>query len=142
MALPRFAPSTSASAAAGVMKWEYASDMISSTVATLECAAQVSAAAITMHSTGSPVIDCRRVRTIGASSAGARLTIRMCKASSISPRPIAMRPAFLMRDCVAEAECQQAENEQHRRDRRDIEGKRLDDQRGSDIRAQHDRQRA
>ena len=56
MALPRLAPSTSASAAAGVMKCEYASDMISSTVATLECAAQVSAAAITMHSTGSPVI--------------------------------------------------------------------------------------
>ena len=100
MALPRFAPSTSAKAAAGVMKWEYASDMISRTVATLECAAQLKAAAITMHSTGSPVIDCRRVRTTGAFSAGAELTSRMCKASSMSPRPIAIRPVFLMRDCV------------------------------------------
>ena len=72
--------------------------MINSTVATLECAAQVTAAAITMHSTGSPVIDCSRVRTIGASSAGALVTIRMCKASSMSPRPIAMRPAFLVRE--------------------------------------------
>src|SRR6202043_3921633 len=39
--------------------------------ATLECAAQVSAAAITMHSTGSWVIVARSDLTTGASSAGA-----------------------------------------------------------------------
>ena len=36
MALPRFAPRTSASAAPGVTNWENASDMVRSTVATLE----------------------------------------------------------------------------------------------------------
>ena len=44
--------------------------MISSTVATLECAAQVSTAAITTHSSGSPVMAPSSVRTAGACSAG------------------------------------------------------------------------
>ena len=44
--------------------------MISSTVATLECAAQVSRAASRMHITGSPVMAPSSTRTLGALSAG------------------------------------------------------------------------
>ena len=51
--------------------------MISSTMATLECAAQVSAAAIRTHSTGSPVMALSNARTLGALSAGARVVSRM-----------------------------------------------------------------
>ena len=73
MALPRFAPSTNASAASGETNCENANDMISNTVATLECAAHVSAAPISTQSTGSPVISLRSARTLGAFSAGAQI---------------------------------------------------------------------
>ena len=71
--------------------------MNSSTVATLECAAQVSAAAITTHSIGSPVMAPSSVRTTGACSAGASVSSRICSASSIRPRPMATRPMSLSR---------------------------------------------
>ena len=98
MALPRLAPSTSASAASGVTKCDSASDMMRSTTATLECAAQVSAAAISTQRTGSWVIEASSVRTAGASSAGASVSSRMCRASSVSPSPMAMRPSALVSD--------------------------------------------
>ena len=97
MALPRLAPSTRARAADGVTKLEYASDMISSTVATLEWAAQVSRAASRMHITGSPVMAPSRTRTLGALSAGCRVSSRMCSDSSTRPRPMETRPRSLMR---------------------------------------------
>ena len=92
MALPRLAPSTSASAASGVTNCENASDITSSTTATLECAAQVSAAAMRMHSTGSLVMEASSACTAGACSAGASVSSRMCSAKRISPSPMAMRP--------------------------------------------------
>ena len=70
--------------------------MISSTLATLECTAQVMSAAMTMQSTGSPVIDDITTRTPGAFSAGASVSSRMCSDSSIKPRPIAIRPISLI----------------------------------------------
>src|SRR6478752_2263936 len=71
--------------------------MISSTLATLEWTAQVTSAAITMHRTGSPVMEDITTRTPGAFSAGANVSSRMCSDSSISPRPIKTRPMSLMR---------------------------------------------
>ena len=71
--------------------------MMSRTTATLECAAQVSAAAITMQKTGSWVIAARSDLTRGASSAGAKVSTRMCNASKVSPSPIAMRPSARVR---------------------------------------------
>ena len=65
-------------------------------MATLECAAQVRAAASTMHSTGSPVMALSRRRTSGAFSAGASVSSRMCSASSIRPSPIDTRPRSLI----------------------------------------------
>src|SRR5215510_12224956 len=62
--------------------------MTSRTVATLEWAAHVSAAASKMHIIGSPVIARSTSRATGAFSAGARLSMRMCSASSTKPRPI------------------------------------------------------
>jgi hypothetical protein len=70
---------------------------MSSTVATLECVAQVSAVAIRMHNTGSPVMDRSKARTAGAFSAGARVSISMCSASRINPIPIATLPRSLIR---------------------------------------------
>ena len=72
--------------------------MISSTVATLECAAQVTTAPIRMQSTGSPVMAPISTRTLGAFSAGASVSSRICSDSSISPRPMATRPRSLMRE--------------------------------------------
>ncbi|MGY4595435.1 hypothetical protein ACVWXL_003181 [Bradyrhizobium sp. GM22.5] len=72
--------------------------MISSTLATLECTAQVTSAAITMHRTGSPVMEDITTRTPGAFSAGASVSSRMCSDSSISPRPIKTRPTSLIRE--------------------------------------------
>ncbi|MGY3359038.1 hypothetical protein ACVWZK_005701 [Bradyrhizobium sp. GM0.4] len=72
--------------------------MISSTLATLECTAQVTSAAITMHRTGSPVMEDITMRTPGAFSAGASVSSRMCSDSSISPRPIKTRPTSLIRE--------------------------------------------
>ena len=66
--------------------------MTSNTTAALEWAAQVSAAAIRTHKTGAPVIAARRARTLGALSAGASVSIRIWRDSSIRPRPIATRP--------------------------------------------------
>ena len=66
--------------------------MTSSTTAALEWAAQVRAAAIKMHSTGSPVIASSSARTLGAFSAGASVSSRICRARSMRPRPIATRP--------------------------------------------------
>jgi hypothetical protein len=64
--------------------------MTSSTTAALEWAAQVSAAAIRTHKTGSPVIAARSARTLGAFSAGASVSIRIWRDRSIRPRPIAV----------------------------------------------------
>src|SRR5215468_7008369 len=77
MALPMFAPKTSASAAAGVIKCAYASDIMRSTLATLECTAQVMTAARMTQSTGSPVIAPMSTRTPGAFSAGASVSSRI-----------------------------------------------------------------
>ena len=71
--------------------------MISSTVATLEWAAQVSAAPSRMHITGSPVMAPSKACTPGAPSAGANVSSRMCSASSTSPRPMHTRPRSLTR---------------------------------------------
>ena len=71
--------------------------MISRTVATLEWAAHVSAAASRMHITGSPVMVRSASRAKGAFSAGARLSMRIWSASNTNPRPIATRPRSLMR---------------------------------------------
>jgi hypothetical protein len=60
-----------------VTKLEQASDMINSTVATLECAAQVRVAATMTHNTGSAVMAENKGRLVGAFSAGAKLSIKM-----------------------------------------------------------------
>ena len=72
--------------------------MTSSTLATLECTAQVTTAPMMMQSTGSPVMAFMKTRTPGAFSAGASVSSRMCSASSIRPRPIETRPRSLMRE--------------------------------------------
>ena len=72
--------------------------MISRTLATLECTAQVTTAPMMMQSTGSPVMALMKTRTPGAFSAGASVSSRICSASSIRPRPIETRPRSLMRE--------------------------------------------
>jgi hypothetical protein len=57
----------------------------------------------------------------------------MCRASSISPSPIATRPT--------RAEGDEADDEQDRRDLGDVEREHLHDQRGANIGAEHDRKR-
>jgi hypothetical protein len=49
------------------------------------------------QSTGSPVMALKSARAAGACSAGASVPSRMCKARSIRPRPIAMRPRARVR---------------------------------------------
>ncbi len=71
--------------------------MINSTVATLEWAAQVRRAASRMHISGSPVMAPSSTRTLGALSAGASVSSRMCSASSTSPSPMETRPRSLIR---------------------------------------------
>ena len=66
-------------------------------MATLEWAAQVSAAAITTQSTGSLVTAAMSARTAGVCSAGASVPSRMCSASSIRPSPMATRPRARVR---------------------------------------------
>ena len=80
------------------MKCANASDITSSTLATLECTTQVTTAPKTMQSTGSPVMAFMNTRMPGAFSAGASVSSRMCSASSISPSPIETRPISLMRE--------------------------------------------
>ena len=82
-----------------------------------------------------------RTRTPGAFSAGASVSSRMCSASSIRPRPIETRPTSLMRERGAAAESDEAEDEENRRHRGDVERQHLNDQRGADIGAEHDRER-
>ena len=67
---------------------------MSSTIAALECAAQVSTPAIRIQSSGSPVAAASSARTLGASSAGASVSSSMWSATSISPSPIATRPMW------------------------------------------------
>src|SRR3981081_3165709 len=119
------------------------------TLATLECTAQVMMAPMTMQRTGSPVMAFMKTRTPGAFSAGARVSSTICSASSIRPRPMATRPRSLMREPArprgvrggarAAAEGDQAEDEKNGRCGSDIERQDLDDQRGADIGAEHDR---
>jgi sugar/nucleoside kinase (ribokinase family) len=63
--------------------------------AVLEWAAQASAAASTTQRTGSPVIAARSARTLGAFSAGAKVSNRICRDSNMRPRPMATRPRSL-----------------------------------------------
>src|SRR6266851_5758427 len=74
--------------------------MIRITMAMLECAAQARRAPMSTLSVVSPVAAASSVRIVGAFSAGARESRRMCKASSISPRPIATRPRSRVRVCL------------------------------------------
>ena len=67
-AVPRLAPRTSAKAACGGTTPCAAKDMISSTTATLECAAQVDAAATITAITGTVAIAPSSSRRLGTSS--------------------------------------------------------------------------
>ena len=80
-------------------------------------------------------------RTLGAFSAGASVSSRICSASSIRPRPMATRPRSLMRLRRAAAERHEADDEQHRRGGRDVERQHLHDQRRADVGAEHDGER-
>ena len=71
--------------------------MTSSTTATLECAAQARTAPKTMLRTGMPRYWREQARALGAFSAGASESSRMCSDSSIRPRPIATRPRSRIR---------------------------------------------
>ena len=117
--------------------------MISSTVATLECAAQVRAAPRARCTvTGSPVIaSSRHDARSGAFSAGASVSSRMCSASSIRPSPMRHPAEVLDPAARAAAEGDEPDDEQHRRDGGDVERQHLHDERRSDIRPEHDRQR-
>ena len=74
-----------------------ANAMISSTIATLECAAQVKTAASTMSIIGSVVTMPSRSRRLGASSYGVISAISCDSAISISPSPMPTRPRSRVR---------------------------------------------
>ncbi len=76
MTLPRLAPSTNASPASGVTMCAPASDITSSTTATLEYIAQVRSAASTTLSVGSLVSTAKIWRIASACSSG-RATSRI-----------------------------------------------------------------
>ena len=97
IALPRLAPSTSAKAASGGTTPLAASDITSSTTATLECAAQVNAAATTMAISGSVAMLPSSSRRLGTSSNGVTRPSNWCSAISIRPSPIATRPRSRVR---------------------------------------------
>jgi hypothetical protein len=120
MALPRFAPNTSASAAAGVMKYEYASDND------------------TQHRVAGDRLQDRAHdrRVLGRREADQQDVQGQQHQTEADGNTSAVLDAGL----GSEAEGQEADHEQDRSRRRDIERKRQDDQRGSDIRPQHDRQ--
>ena len=116
--------------------------MTRSTTATLECAAQVSAAA-SEHGDAPARSRPRRAAAAGwarprTASPAAR---SWCSAISIRPSPIATRPRSRGPRLRAAAEHQDAEQDQRRRDRGHVEGQHLDDQRGADIGAEHGGQR-
>lgn len=71
--------------------------MVKSTIAALECAAQVRMAASNRASSGSAVKPTNSARIAGAVSAGSIAATSRRKDSSISPRPIATRPRSRVR---------------------------------------------
>ena len=91
------APSTKAKAACGGTTPWAASDIVRSTVATLECAAQVIAAAMITSMIGCVAIVPISRRRLGTSSKGVSIERSSCRARSISPRPIATRPRSRVR---------------------------------------------
>ena len=115
--------------------------MISSTLATLECTAQVTTAPITMQSTGSPVMAFMNTRMPGAFSAGASVSIRICSASSIRPRPMKTRPTSLIRERAPTRKATRPMRNRTGASGGDVERQDLHDQRGADIGAEHDRER-
>ena len=115
--------------------------MISKTLATLECTAQVTTAPIRMHSTGSPVMAFMKTRAPGACSAGASVSSRICSDSNINPSPIADAADILDPRARSAAEGDEADDEKHRRDGGNVERQHLHDQGGADIGAEHDRKR-
>ena len=66
--------------------------MISTTTATLECEAQVSAALATRAITGAPASASRALPSNGAFCSGSNRDTSWCRASSSRPRPISVRP--------------------------------------------------
>ena len=114
--------------------------MISSTVATLECAAQVSAAASRMHITGSPVMApaarARSVRLGGRERIEQDVQRQQHQAEPDGDATEVLDPA-----AGAAAEGDDARDEQDRRRRGDVERKKLHDERRPDVGAEHDRQR-
>ncbi len=88
-----------------------------------------------MHRTGSCVTEANSARASGACSAGASVSISICNASKVAEpdRYTAERAGEAL---PAGAEGDDADNEEHRRDRRDIERQDLHDQRRADIGAE------
>ena len=88
-----------ASAATGVIQPAAASDMTSSTEATLACAAQVKIAASNRVMTGSLVSRCSTSCICGDMSCGITVSVSRCSDSSTRPRPMATRPRSRVRVC-------------------------------------------
>ena len=82
-----------------------------------------------------------KTRTPGAFSAGASVSSRICSASSIRPSPIETRPISLMRERAPLRKATRPMMNRTGASADDIERQDLDDQRGADIGAEHDRQR-
>ena len=115
--------------------------MTSSTTAALEWAAQVSAAAIRTQSTGSLVIAASSARTLGAFSAGASVSSRMCRDKQHQADADRDAPESRVRRPPPRLNADDTNQEQDRRHRGDVERQRLDDERRADIGAEHDGQR-
>ena len=115
--------------------------MISSTVATLECAAQVMPAAITMQSTGSAVIASISTRTLGAVLGRCERIQQDVQRQQHQAETDQDAADILDPRARPGAEGDEAEDEEDGRDRGDVEGQHLNDERGADIGAEHDGER-
>ena len=115
--------------------------MISSTLATLECAAQVRAAASTMHSTGSPVMALSRTTYLRRVLGRRQRVEQDVQREQHQAEPDRDPSEVLDPAPRADAECDQSDDEEHRSDGGDVERQHLDDEGRSDIRPEHDRQR-
>ena len=82
-----------------------------------------------------------KMRTPGAFSAGASVSSRICSASSIRPRPIETRPMSLMRERAPLRNATSPRMKRTGATAGDIERQNLNNQRGPDIRPEHDRKR-
>ena len=137
MAVPRLAPSTRAKAASSGIVPLAAKDITNRTTATLEWAAQVSAAARITSSIGWVDTALRNVRRPAIFSYGSEQIDELVQSHQHQTKSD-QHAAEVTRASRRAAEHQHPDQDQRRRNLGDVERQHLHDERGADIGAEHD----